>query len=655
MYRDGGEGHPGHRFHVALRDDASQRVIVALQNLYRKKLRPVEEAFSFGRFHYDAITDMELEAKSQVLVIGQYSTGKTTFIRHLLGTDFPNMNIGPEPTTDKFTVVIHGEEDRPVEGNSLALIKELPYQGLTRFGTGFLNKLDAAISTSPFLENMTLVDTPGVLSGEMQRHQRAYSFADVARWFADRSDMILILFDAHRLDVSDELLEILMRLKDHQRSIRIVLNKADQVDKAKLRRVYGALMWSMGKVFDNPEVVRVYVGSFWDEPLRHSAHERLFKADQEALTRELTDLPRLSAIRKINQLVRRTNLVRAHACVLSYLNEQTPWVYGRARRREDLLNNMEGVLETVRLKHGLHEADMPDADVMRANLQSFDFAEFPTLTPSALRQLTDVLDVDIQQVLKQSGGSEKVFKFSKHHASPSRPGILSRAGSSIRHLFSIAASSGSSGGGGATTAKNLTHVSPSSSAPKSSPLSSAAAAAAAVATPPSSLDGAATTDIPSRRGVVPDGASADSSSGADYPGQAENAVWTATRLDDRGTAAGPGGGGRETGRGGAKKSGISCCSCIQVLLLVLLPLFIAALLSALEPVLASGGEGGGLGGGGGGGPLQAAKAALTDRTATARRVFTGGTRRDTLNPDGGAEDGSGVSEEREALYRGKVH
>lgn len=43
-----------------------------------------------------------------------------------------------------------------------------------------LNKLDAAISTSPFLENITLVDTPGVLSGEMQMHQRAYNFADVS-------------------------------------------------------------------------------------------------------------------------------------------------------------------------------------------------------------------------------------------------------------------------------------------------------------------------------------------------------------------------------------------------------------------------------------------------------------------------------------------
>lgn len=32
---DGGEEHPGRRFHVTPRDEASQRVIAALQNLYR--------------------------------------------------------------------------------------------------------------------------------------------------------------------------------------------------------------------------------------------------------------------------------------------------------------------------------------------------------------------------------------------------------------------------------------------------------------------------------------------------------------------------------------------------------------------------------------------------------------------------------------------
>jgi polynucleotide 5'-kinase involved in rRNA processing len=33
-------------------------------------------------------------AKPQVLLIGQYSVGKTSFIRYLLGRDFPGQRIG---------------------------------------------------------------------------------------------------------------------------------------------------------------------------------------------------------------------------------------------------------------------------------------------------------------------------------------------------------------------------------------------------------------------------------------------------------------------------------------------------------------------------------------------------------------------------------
>ena len=73
-----------------------------LKQLYKTKIRPVEEAYKFGEFYSPIMNDGDFDAKPMVLLIGQYSVGKTSFIRYLLGRDFPGQHIGPEPTTDRF-------------------------------------------------------------------------------------------------------------------------------------------------------------------------------------------------------------------------------------------------------------------------------------------------------------------------------------------------------------------------------------------------------------------------------------------------------------------------------------------------------------------------------------------------------------------------
>jgi predicted GTPase len=89
----------------------------------------------------------------------------------------------------------------------------------------------------PVLENITFIDTPGVLSGEKQRIGRSYDFVRVAEWFANKADLILLLFDAHKLDISDEFKRVITGIKEYDEKIRIVLNKSDGVEQQQLMRV----------------------------------------------------------------------------------------------------------------------------------------------------------------------------------------------------------------------------------------------------------------------------------------------------------------------------------------------------------------------------------------------------------------------------------
>ena len=76
--------------------------------------------------------------------------------------------------------------------------------------------------------------------------------------------------------------------------MRVVLNKADNVESQKLMRVYGALMWSLGGIVCSPEVPRVYIGSFIDEPWVHEGLVSLMDAEENDLVRSPAYLPHTS-------------------------------------------------------------------------------------------------------------------------------------------------------------------------------------------------------------------------------------------------------------------------------------------------------------------------------------------------------------------------
>ncbi|XP_072402144.1 EH domain-containing protein 1-like [Diabrotica undecimpunctata] len=372
-----------------------QNVVEGLKTIYKHKLLPLEEHYQFHDFHSPKLEDSDFDAKPMILLVGQYSTGKTTFIKYLLEREFPGIRIGPEPTTDRFIAVMHDNKEGMIPGNALVVDPKRQFRPLSKFGNAFLNRLQCSLVDSPVLQNISIIDTPGILSGEKQRVDRGYDFTGVLEWFAERVDRIILLFDAHKLDISDEFRRSIEALRGHDDKIRIVLNKADMVDHQQLMRVYGALMWSLGKVLQTPEVARVYIGSFWDQPLRYDVNRRLFEDEEQDLFKDLQSLPRNAALRKLNDLIKRARLAKVHAYIIAELRKEMPSMFGKDSRKKELIKNLGQIYDKLQREHQISPGDFPEIKKMQEVLANLDFSKFNPLKPKLLDIVDRMLAEDI--------------------------------------------------------------------------------------------------------------------------------------------------------------------------------------------------------------------------------------------------------------------
>src|SRR5215204_5648387 len=139
----------------------------------------------------------DLEELFLLVIVGEFNSGKSAFINALLGEDELSWE-GVTPTTDRITVLKHGEEAIERERREGILEKEHP---------------------NDFLREVAIVDTPG--TNAIIRHHE-----ELSRGFVPRSDLVLFVTSSDRPFTESER-EYLELIRDWGKKVVLVVNKVD--------------------------------------------------------------------------------------------------------------------------------------------------------------------------------------------------------------------------------------------------------------------------------------------------------------------------------------------------------------------------------------------------------------------------------------------
>ena len=167
-----------------------------------------------------------------VAVVGDFNSGKSTFINALMGKDL--CPVGKEPTTSSVTHFIHGDteriEQRLSDGKRKPL-KKSEYRSLVRHDKmGDEEPYVFHISVNaPILEHIRLVDTPGFNAPPPNSHD-----TKVTENAITEADALFVLMDTRKGNPTDSLLKQLDRLQQSTEDessppMFLLLNKAEEL------------------------------------------------------------------------------------------------------------------------------------------------------------------------------------------------------------------------------------------------------------------------------------------------------------------------------------------------------------------------------------------------------------------------------------------
>ncbi|GBG23909.1 EH-domain containing protein, putative [Hondaea fermentalgiana] len=232
------------------------------EDMVRRVLGPLNEQFN-GPLE----TNMARTPLPFVFLLGNHSSGKSSFINHVLERRV--QNTGVAPTDDGFTIIVPGSEDMDQDGPTLVGSPDMGFSGLRTFGPNLIHHTHLKIRSDLRINDLMLVDSPGMIDSpadsisyitDKSRSDRGYDFEGVTRWFAERADVILLFFDPDKPGTTGETLSVLTNsLAGMDHKLHIVLNKVDQFKKIHdFARAYGSLCWNLSKVIPRKDLPRIY-------------------------------------------------------------------------------------------------------------------------------------------------------------------------------------------------------------------------------------------------------------------------------------------------------------------------------------------------------------------------------------------------------------
>lgn len=222
------------------------------------------------RYGYSEVPlETNIKWRPLVLVLGNYSSGKSTMINEFLGIKVQAS--GQAPTDDSFTIITYDETqpvDAPVQiteerdGKFLLNDPEYPFETLKKHGQRFASHFRLKKVNAPFLKSLAIIDTPGMLDSITER-DRGYNYQEVIGEFAQIADLVLVLFDPHKAGTVREAhtsLRHTLPSRTFEDRVLYVLNRIDEcASLTDLIRVYGTLCWNLSQITGRKDIPPIHL------------------------------------------------------------------------------------------------------------------------------------------------------------------------------------------------------------------------------------------------------------------------------------------------------------------------------------------------------------------------------------------------------------